>query len=336
MGKVLLELHSVPWNEEGLSDNARLYSFLEFVSPKIEELKYRKLLLEKLQTHIREVVLDAELQVYGSMYIGTTLSISDVDVSLKSPRVGELEKRRVTMVLRKYLDADADFHSSARVPRINLVDVSGIGVDLTFGNDKACRTAELQKAYNEEHPIFGRLLMLLKHWLFERDLENVHHGGIASCALSYMLIGWLEMRFHKKGIDSEVQPIRALLQKFFYFWGVEWTYELFVLRPLTGQIVPKLQKGWLNEVQPNLLSIEDPIDRNNDIGKQSFQISMIKAAFVASANELLSDKTWFSTFAITEDEMFLCKQFENVINTKRSLVEGYDSDTESDELQAGG
>ncbi|WBW74488.1 poly(A) polymerase Cid12 [Schizosaccharomyces osmophilus] len=327
MGRLLLNLEPVPWGKSDLNDNERILSFLDFIRPKHEELEYRKQIVQKLQDHLQRVLSNPELQEYGSLYTGLSLNISDIDLSLKSPAVSEMDKRRVTMFLRTYMDPNTEFHFGARVPRVYFHDVSGTAIDLTFANEKACLSAELQSAYYEKNPVYGTLLMLLKHWVYERDLDRVHHGGISSCALSYMLIGWLEMRYHKKGVSSKEQPLRSLLQSFFQFWSVEWSYELFVLRPLTGQIVPKLQKGWSNEAKPNLLSIEDPLEKNNDIGKQSFQIAMIQAAFLASYNELLSDKEWLNTFAITEAELKLCEKRNRAMHPP-SLVSQYDDDDE--------
>ncbi|EPY51997.1 poly(A) polymerase Cid12 [Schizosaccharomyces cryophilus OY26] len=327
MGRLLLNLQPVPWEKEGLNDNERILSFLDFIRPKPTELEYRKQIVQKLQDYLQRVLSNPELQEYGSLYTGLSLNISDIDLSLKSPAVGEMDKRRVTMFLRTYMDPNTEFHFSARVPRVYLHDVSGIAIDLTFANENACLSAELQSTYCRKNPEYGTLLMLLKHWTYERDLDCVHLGGISSCALSYMLIGWLEMRYHKKDISSKERPLRSLLQSFFQFWGAEWCYELFVLRPLTGQIVPKLQKGWYDEAKPTLLSIEDPLDKDNDIGKQSFQITMIQAAFLASYNELLSDKDWLNTFAITEAELKLYEKTNNAMHPP-SLVSQYCDDDE--------
>lgn len=48
----------------------------------------------------------------------------------------------------------------------------------------------------------------------------------------------------------------------------------------------KSKKGWLQTNKPYLFSVEDPADVTNDVGKGSFAILQIKAAFTHAFHTL--------------------------------------------------
>ncbi|EEB07628.1 poly(A) polymerase Cid12 [Schizosaccharomyces japonicus yFS275] len=329
MGRLLVDLEEAPWNNVSLTDDERINAFIQFIQCTPDEQAYRERLLQRIEELVKEICPDAKLEFYGSMRTKTVIHSSDIDINMFQPKVGEIQKRRIVLSIRKHLSAGAEFHATARVPRIFFRDKSGLSVDITFDNASAISSANLQNEYADNHPVFRKLFMLLKHWLFERRLDHVYIGGLGSSALSYMIIGWLEMQYHKKNISAEQIPLRELLQQFFDFWGNKWAYDVFVLRPLTGQLVTKQSKGWTVDARPELLSIEDPIDRTNDVAKQSFQIKMIRAAFVASAIELGTDK-WANAFAITFDEVNMHRDFREVLHEQKAIVDyGNSSDEEN-------
>jgi len=53
-------------------------------------------------------------------------------------------------------------------------------------------------------------------------------------------------------------------------------------------IYNKLSRGWFDFLQPDLLSLEDPHDFENDVGRSSFDIELVKKAFADAFEELIS------------------------------------------------
>lgn len=54
-----------------------------------------------------------------------------------------------------------------------------------------------KKAFMSEYPSLQYLVIVLKQFLVERELNEVYTGGISSYSLILMVIGYLKVRCHK-------------------------------------------------------------------------------------------------------------------------------------------
>lgn len=87
----------------------------------------------------------------------------------------------------------------ASVPIIKLTDKeTDIKVDISFNMSNGVKSAELIKDYKRRFPVLDKLVLVLKQFLLQRDLNEVFTGGISSYSLILMTISFLQVCCHFK------------------------------------------------------------------------------------------------------------------------------------------
>jgi non-canonical poly(A) RNA polymerase PAPD5/7 len=111
--------------------------------------------------HIHELVLTIlDLVVIGRW---EKLPLRTLEVELLSSRIAEPQSIRV-------LD-------KASVPIVKLTDrVTQVKVDISFNMQSGVQSAELIKDYKSQYPVLSKLVLVLKQFLLQRDLNEVFTG----------------------------------------------------------------------------------------------------------------------------------------------------------------
>lgn len=82
----------------------------------------------------------------------------------------------------------------ASVPIVKLTDrETEIKVDISFNMNNGVKSAELIKTFKRQFPALEKLVMVLKQFLLQRDLNEVFTGGISSYSLILMTISFLQV-----------------------------------------------------------------------------------------------------------------------------------------------
>lgn len=82
----------------------------------------------------------------------------------------------------------------ASVPIVKLTDKeSEIKVDISFNMNNGVKSAELINSFKRQYPVLEKLVMVLKQFLLQRDLNEVFTGGISSYSLILMTISFLQV-----------------------------------------------------------------------------------------------------------------------------------------------
>lgn len=82
----------------------------------------------------------------------------------------------------------------ASVPIVKLTDKeSEIKVDISFNMNNGVKSAELINSFKKQYPVLEKLVMVLKQFLLQRDLNEVFTGGISSYSLILMTINFLQV-----------------------------------------------------------------------------------------------------------------------------------------------
>jgi non-canonical poly(A) RNA polymerase PAPD5/7 len=68
-----------------------------------------------------------------------------------------------------------------------------VKVDISFNMQNGVRSAKLITDFKEKFPVLAPLVMVLKHFLLERDLNEVFTGGISSYSLILLTISFLQV-----------------------------------------------------------------------------------------------------------------------------------------------
>ena len=91
----------------------------------------------------------------------------------------------------------------ASVPIVKLTDKeTEIKVDISFNMNNGVKSADFIKLYKRRFPVLERLVMVLKQFLLQRDLNEVFTGGISSYSLILMTISFLQVRKKKKQFEK--------------------------------------------------------------------------------------------------------------------------------------
>ncbi|XP_059608990.1 terminal nucleotidyltransferase 4A [Phlebotomus argentipes] len=257
--------------------------FYSHMIPTSTEHALRVDVVTKIECVVLSLWPTAQVEVFGSFRTGLYLPTSDIDLVVigrwdKLPLrtlETELTNRRIAepMSLR-VLD-------KASVPIIKLTDrESQVKVDISFNMQSGVQSAELIKSYKRKYPVLSKLVLVLKQFLLQRDLNEVFTGGISSYSLILMCISFLQL--HPRQNIREKADLGVLLLEFLELYGRKFNYmKTGISIKNGGRYIPKeeLQKEMVDGHRPSLLCIEDPLTAGNDIGRSSYGALQVKQAF---------------------------------------------------------
>lgn len=203
--------------------------FVSFIKPTKSEIKRRETLVDFCRAIVTELWPEATLEVYGSYGSGMFLPSSDIDMVV----MGCLEEnpfclRKLAAVIR----ADENFDKiqvieKARVPIIKWEDVpSGIPLNVCFGQeDGLINTAWIKQQMLKLEPL-QPLLLVLKQFLYNRDLNETYTGGVGSYLLTMTIISFLQ-HHPGRGPDFKLAEtnLGALLMDYLHLYGLRFNME---------------------------------------------------------------------------------------------------------------
>lgn len=129
------------------------------------------------------------MEVFGSFRTGLYLPTSDIDLVVLGIW-DQLPLRSLETELLACGIAEANsvrVLDKASVPIIKLTDrESLVKVDISFNMESGVRSAELIKNYKRKYPVLSKLVLVLKQFLLQRDLNEVFTGILldASCKMT--------------------------------------------------------------------------------------------------------------------------------------------------------
>jgi non-canonical poly(A) RNA polymerase PAPD5/7 len=112
---------------------------------------------------------------------------------------------------------------------------------------------------------------VLKYFLKQRGLSETYNGGVGSYLLFCMSALCSSTLQGGQVYSSPLSP--ALLPP---LWR---PLQLREGGSLQGHYFDKLHKGWLHTERRSLLALECPQNQENDLGRNSFSIDLVKKAF---------------------------------------------------------
>ena len=167
---------------------------------------------------------------------------------------------------------------SAKVPLIKLVEKStNLNFDLSFNKlDGVNQLKAVQKAL-DYFPEMKHMLMILKCFLKQRDLNETYTGGIGSFLLFCLILTYLrEVRreYMENGLEEEVSKLLLSehLLKFLDFYANFDIANKQIIIAEGGAIVDKYAK------EPTL-SVISPQDATHDIGGPCFKAKEVFGLF---------------------------------------------------------
>ncbi|XP_008553783.1 terminal nucleotidyltransferase 4B [Microplitis demolitor] len=260
-----------------------IVDFYNYMCPTIEEHNLRVRVVRRIETIIYEQWPESKVEVFGSFRTGLYLPTSDIDLVV----IGRWANLPLFTLENKFLEYDIAEPSSikvldkASVPIIKLTDKeTDIKVDISFNMSNGVKSAELIKDYKRRFPVLDKLVLVLKQFLLQRDLNEVFTGGISSYSLILMTISFLQL--HPRQNAPENSNLGVLLIEFLELYGRKFNYVKTGIRVKEGGTYiskEEVQRDMIDGHRPSLLCIEDPLTPGNDIGRSSYGALYVKDAF---------------------------------------------------------
>ncbi|XP_061879496.1 terminal nucleotidyltransferase 4B [Entelurus aequoreus] len=278
-----------PWKTRNYSEgivglHEEISDFYAYISPRPEEEKMRLEVVDRIKGVIHNLWPSAEVQVFGSFSTGLYLPTSDIDLVVFG-KWETLPLWTLEEALRKRNVADENsikVLDKATVPIIKLTDsFTEVKVDISFNIKNGVKAARLIKEFKEKYPVLPYLVLVLKQFLLQRDLNEVFTGGIGSYSLFLMAVSFLQLHF-RADVCQPNMNLGVLLIEFFELYGRHFNYMKTGIRIKDGGCyVAKddVQKNMMDGYRPSMLYIEDPLQPDNDVGRSSYGAMQVKQAF---------------------------------------------------------
>uniref|UniRef100_A0A8C8IZ09 Terminal nucleotidyltransferase 4A n=1 Tax=Oncorhynchus tshawytscha TaxID=74940 RepID=A0A8C8IZ09_ONCTS len=281
-----------PWKTRNytagiLGLHEEIQDFYAYMSPRPEEEKMRREVVERIERVIKDLWPTADVQVFGSFSTGLYLPTSDIDlvVFVKFREGDTLPLWRLEEALRKHKVVEENsvkVLDKATVPIIKLTDsLTEVKVDISFNMKNAVKAAALIKDYKKKYPVLPYLVLVLKQFLLQRDMNEVFTGGISSYCLFLVAVSFLQLHSRENACSPNANT-GVLLIEFFELYGRHFNYLKTGIRIKDGGCYlskDEVQKGMLDGYRPSLLYIEDPVQPGNDVGRSSYGAMQVKQVF---------------------------------------------------------
>ncbi|XP_043286884.1 terminal nucleotidyltransferase 4B-like [Venturia canescens] len=261
-----------------------IQDFFTYMCPSNEEHNLRVRVIKRIEQVIHDLWPNSKVEVFGSFRTGLYLPTSDIDLVV----IGMWAKLPLRTLEKALLDQNiAEPHSlkvldKASVPIVKLTDKeSEIKVDISFNMSNGVKSADFIKSYKRRYPVLDRLVMVLKQFLLQRDLNEVFTGGISSYSLILMTISFLQLH-PRQNAYCEGANLGVLLIEFLELYGRNFNYVKTGIRVKDGGTYiskEEVQRDMIDGHRPSLLCIEDPLTPGNDIGRSSYGALYVKDAF---------------------------------------------------------
>ncbi|PNF28797.1 hypothetical protein B7P43_G05693 [Cryptotermes secundus] len=170
--------------------------FYNYMCPTVEEHELRISVVRRIEKVVLSLWRDAKVEIFGSFRTGLYLPTSDIDLVV----IGKWETLPLRTLEQSLLEHDIAEPSTlkvldkATVPIVKLTDKkSDVKVDISFNMSNGVKSAELIKDFKQRFPVLSKLVLVLKQFLLQRDLNEVFTGGISSYSLILMTISFLQV-----------------------------------------------------------------------------------------------------------------------------------------------
>ena len=148
-------------------------------------------------------------------------------------------------------------------------------VDISFNMESGLLSAEKIKSYLKQYPILDKLVLIIKQFVYQRNLSEVYTGGIGSYSLILLVVSFLQ-RHPRSEVTADDANLGVLLIEFFELYGRNFNYSIVGIKvDGTGRYFNKKELG----MDDSVLCVIDPADHTNNVGRGCFGMWDVKRAF---------------------------------------------------------
>lgn len=251
-----------------------IVEFCDDISPHPSEEKMRNEVVERVRRVIQNRWHGTEVKVFGSFITGLYLPTSDIDIVVcqNCPLyLLESELRSANIAAPGTMKV----LGKATVPIIKFKDKeTKVKVDISF-NMSGLQSAEKVKEYLKQYPLLKKMVLVIKQYLYQCDLNEVYFGGIGSYSVILLAVSFFQ---HCPKYDLDEGNLGVLLTDFFELYGKRFDYSNHGIRLDGGG-------SYFDKIFDNALLIKDPADPTNII-KGAWDVWKVQNAFKRAFDSL--------------------------------------------------
>ncbi|VDN04760.1 unnamed protein product [Thelazia callipaeda] len=272
-----------------------LIDLYEWLKPSPLEKALRFCVFERVREVLQRIWPTAKIGIFGSLYTNLFLPSSDIDVFVESDSLSEdllLQKTAETLKGCAFVKSIYVLNK-AFVPIVKVVDRdTQIYLDISFNTSHGIRAAQLIEEMKIRYPVLEPLVLILKQFLMQRNLNQVFSGGLSSYALILMSVSFLQLHPSYDYTFKSIKEVNMglLLMSFLQLYGQEFNYMQTALSIRNGGAYVSRDRilAQMSKTSNSMLCIEDPLLPDNDIGRCSHNIQLVRQAFQHALSTLCS------------------------------------------------
>ena len=249
-------------------------------------------LLKELQNTVDEINTNYKVNLYGSYCTGLCLPWSDMDTVI-SFTPGHQEEHFLNKLFLKLISKpwvkSYKFIGNTNIPIIKLVsnDKYNFHIDISVQDDNhfGLKTVELIKSYLNTYSVLKPIILALKTLLNNGKLNNPYTGGLSSYGLVLMVVSFIQSKIDTQKFNSNSPNILGeTFLNVLGHYGIFFDFNKFII--ITYPVYPIKDEqndkdyGYHLGSNSHELIIIDPLNKQNNVAKSTFQFMNIKMAFM--------------------------------------------------------
>eukprot|EP00775_Hariotina_reticulata_P010713 gene10713-10869_t len=183
-------------------------AFTKMLEPTPEEVDSRSKSMSTVREVVNSIWPSAQVVVFGSYETGLYTPASDTDIVVVDSGLLDAQKglRALAHALQqRQLVRNLQQVLTARVPIIKFEMIeSGLAFDVSWEVKSGPQGAGVVKALLQQWPVMRPLVLVLKVFLTQRELNEVYQGGIGSYSLIIMVAAFLQLHSSRRPAGSGV------------------------------------------------------------------------------------------------------------------------------------
>ena len=273
-----------------------ILEFYEFIKPNAEEIEQRNKVYEYIEKVIKDHWPNWKIEKYGSFTTNLSLPDSDIDLVI-APDTKQTDIEKLLKKISDVFISENKFSYieviKARVPIIKATyKENGINIDISIMKPHFEENKKSIEKILNEYPYMRPLIYVLKYFLRQKKLNELHTGGISSFVLFNMVFAYILYVQKDKAEHSHstrLLTLGHLLVGFFQFYAFEFNYDYVGISVRHGGYFYKREKkefAGQSAVGKNLLSMENFQDLNQDLGRNCFKFIKVIDSFKLARDAL--------------------------------------------------
>lgn len=252
----------------------------DYMKPRPSEVRMRADVITRVTHIITNRWPHATVSVFGSVWNSLYLPTSDIDLVV----LGQWSQLPLFSLEEDFLTADIALEGSilvldkTTIPIIRFIDkITEVKVDISFNRDSGIESAKLISSFIQQFPVLPKLVLIIKQFLTQRNLNEIYYGGINSYSIILLIVSFLQLhpRYKAATVDANVG---VLLIEFFELYGRHFNYMKTGITVLDdGSYFAKTDMDSPDD--RSLLYIIDPTDPQGNASRGCYGMWQVKQAF---------------------------------------------------------